>query len=81
MTYYFTDIQHLGTPGSTAEFGIVRNHSYVVNINAIVGLGTPVYDAFNEIDEPVKPTDTESFISAKINVLSWRLVDNNVTLN
>ena len=81
MTYYFTDIQHLGSAGSTAEFGIVRNHSYVVNINAIVGLGTPVYDASNDIDEPVKPTDTESFISAQINVLSWRLVDNNVTLD
>lgn len=81
MTYYFTDIQHLGSVGSTAEFGVVRNHSYVVNINAITGLGTPVYDADNDIDEPVKPTDTESFISAQINVLSWRLVDNNVTLN
>ena len=80
MAYYFTDIKHLGSAGKTAEYGVVRNHSYTVNITAITGLGTPVYDPSNDIEEPVTPTDTESFISAQINVLSWRLVNSNVVL-
>lgn len=80
MAYYFTDIKHLGAAGKTAEYGVVRNHSYTVNIAGIAGLGTPVYDPSNEIEEPVTPTDSESFISAQINVLSWRLVSNDVTL-
>lgn len=81
MTYYFTDIKHLGSDGSVAEYGVVRNHSYVVNVNGIAGLGTPVYDGDNNIDEPVRSTDTEAFISAQINILSWRLISNDVTLN
>lgn len=80
MAYYFTDIKHLGSEGSSAEFGIIRNHSYIVNITGIVGLGTPVYDPTNDVVEPITPTDTESFISAQINVLSWKLVNNNVVL-
>ena len=32
MTYYWTDIKHLGAAGKTAEYGIVRNHVYKVNI-------------------------------------------------
>ena len=80
MAYYFTDIKHLGAEGKTAEYGVVRNHSYTVNIAGITGLGTPVYDPSNDIEEPVTPTDSESFISAQINVLSWKLVSNNVTL-
>lgn len=80
MAYYYIDVKHLGSAGSVAEYGVVRNHSYVVNVTGITGLGTPVYDGDNEIEEPVTPTDTESFISAQINVLSWRLVSNNVIL-
>lgn len=80
MTYYYTDIKHLGSAGSAAEYGVVRNHSYVINVTGITGLGTPVYDGDNDIEEPVTPTDTESFISAQINVLSWRLVSNDVVL-
>ncbi|MBO7301082.1 MAG: Mfa1 fimbrilin C-terminal domain-containing protein [Bacteroidaceae bacterium] len=80
MAYYFTDIEHLGTVGSAAEFGVVRNHSYVINVTDIIGLGTPVYNGDNDILEPVNPTDSESFISAQINVLSWKLVNNSVVL-
>lgn len=80
MAYYFTDVKHLGAAGTAGEFGIVRNHSYSVNVEGISGLGTPVYDGDNDIDEPVTPSDTESYIAAKINVLSWKLVNSNVIL-
>lgn len=79
MTYYYVDIKHLGSAGTTGEYGVVRNHSYKVNISGVQGWGTPIYDPSHNV-EPVKPTDKETYISAEINVLAWRLVSNDVIL-
>lgn len=82
MTYYYADIKHLAKEkGKIGEYGVVRNHSYKVNIVDVKGWGTPVYDPNQNVEEPVKPTDKETYIAAKINVLSWRVVSNNVTLD
>lgn len=85
-SYYIVDIQHLGKQemeGTTylpAYYGTVRNHAYQITFSAVKGLGTPVYDALKDIPEPIKPDDTESFIEAQINVLSWHLIQQDVTL-
>ena len=78
MSYYYIDIEHFGT-GTTAV-GLVRNHLYDITIEKISGLGTPVYDP-TKIITPEKPVDEYSFISAKINILAWKLVQQNVTLD
>lgn len=84
--YYIVDIQHLGVTEMNGEtylpayYGTVRNHAYQITFSAVKGLGTPVYDPEAIIPEPVKPDDTESFIEAKINVLSWHLIKQDVTL-
>lgn len=75
MTYYYTDIKHLGTPGSTTEFGVVRNHVYRVRIDKIVGYGTPIYDGSVDFITPEKPVDVSTYVAAQINILSWRVVD------
>ncbi len=77
MAYYTLDIEHLGTKDIK---GVVRNHSYVITVEGISGLGTPVYDPNNNVTVPVDPVETTSFVSARINVLSWRIVNQNVTL-
>lgn len=74
-TYYYTDIKHLGE-----QFGVVRNHSYKINITKVEGLGTPVFDPTQDYVEPVKPSETEAYISAEINILAWRIVSNDVVL-
>ena len=79
MTYYYADVKHLGSAGSVGEYGIIRNHSYQVAISGVKGWGTPVYDPEAQV-VPVKPTDKETYISAEINVLSWRVVSYDVTL-
>lgn len=76
MTYYWLDIKHLGTAGSTAEYGIVRNHVYKVNITGIKGFGTPIYDPEEDFIVPDKPEDIVTYVSAQINILSWRVVSN-----
>ena len=81
MTYYWLDIKHLGAAGSTAEYGIVRNHVYKVNITDITGYGTPVYDGTTDFINLEKPEDIVTYVSAQINILSWRVVENNYDLN
>ena len=81
MTYYWTDIKHLGKKGSDTEFGIVRNHVYNVNITKIEGYGTPVYEPTMDFIKPEKPVDVVTYVAAQINILSWRLVDHDYELN
>ena len=79
--YYYQTIEHFGTTGKTTEFGMVKNHLYDFTITAISGLGTPVLDE-TKIITPEKPADEASYVAARINILSWRVVsDDNVTLN
>ena len=79
-TYYYTPIKHLGSEGKLGEYGIVRNHSYQVTIQNIQGYGTPVYDPDKVID-PMIPSDDNTYLAARINVLSWRVVSSNVDLD
>ena len=72
--YYYTDVAHLGTAK-----GIVRNHFYQIDVNSIKGFGTPVYDPDSKF-VPVIPEDTQTYLAAKINVLSWRIVKQTVNL-
>lgn len=75
-TYYYFDIKHFGD-----KTGVVRNHIYDATIIKLAGLGTPVYNP-DEIIYPEKPKeDNDSFIAARINILSWRVVKNDVELN
>ena len=77
QTYYFTPVLHLNN-----EAAVIRNHAYNLSVTEVKGLGTPVNDPGKqpEIPEPVDPGATETYISAQINVLSWRLVSNDETL-
>lgn len=80
-TYYYTPIKHLGNKGSVAEYGVVRNHSYQVEISSIKGFGTPVYNPDSEKIIPTLPSDDLTYLAAKISVLSWRVVSDKVDLD
>lgn len=80
-TYYYTPIKHLGKKGSVAEYGVVRNHSYQVEVTSIKGFGTPVYNPDSETIIPTLPSDDLTYLAAKINVLSWRVVSDKVDLD
>lgn len=78
MTYYYYEIIHNGT-GVNATKGVVRNHIYQTKVTKIAGLGTPVYDPDQTI-YPEKPSEEDYYIAAEINILSWRLVENDYPL-
>lgn len=86
-SYYIVNIKHLGTVEKDASnvyqpayYGIVRNHAYEIAIESISGLGTPVIDPNEEHEEPITPTDSESYVAAQINILAWHVVNQTVTL-
>ncbi len=80
MTYYYVDIEHLGT--AAAKYGVVRNHVYQIDINSIKGYGSPIYDGEDfVVDKPEYPTEDEaSYVAARINVLSWKVVKQGVNI-
>ena len=82
MTYYIVDIKHLGATGKTAEYGVVRNHVYQIDIKSISGYGSPVYSGFDFIvKQPEYPIENEaSYVAARINVLSWKIVQQGVDI-
>lgn len=81
MTYYYTSIRHLAqNKAEMGYYGVVRNHSYRITINTMSGFGTPVYNP-DEVIDPVIPKDTETYLAARINVLSWRVVPSSVDLD
>ncbi|MDE6366929.1 MAG: Mfa1 family fimbria major subunit [Muribaculaceae bacterium] len=83
MTYYYFPIEHRGKIGDDGKNygknGVVRNHIYDSTITKLCGLGTPVYNP-DETIYPEKPEDNDSYIAAQINILSWRLIKNDVEL-
>lgn len=78
MTYYFYTINHLGAEeGKAGYHGVVRNHIYNGTINVLNGLGTPVWDPSEDI-YPEYPGHDGNNISAKVEILMWRLVTQDV---
>ena len=77
--YYYVPIKHLGTTGNLGEYGVVRNHFYKINLTGLTGFGTPVYNPDTEID-PTVPTYDNTYLAARIKVLQWRIVKQDVNL-
>lgn len=78
--YYFVNIDQSSVAGETAHTydGVVRNHIYDLTLNSIRGIGTPVFDP-EDVIIPERPEDeTLWFLSARINVLAWKLVSQTV---
>lgn len=79
-TYYFIPISHLGSDPSIAQYGVVRNHVYKITVDDMQGFGTPVVNKDAEII-PTKPENEETYLAAKIKVLSWRVVKQDADLD
>lgn len=82
--YYYVPIKHLGSKdalgkSTLGEYGIVRNHFYKITLTGIKGFGTPVYDP-DKIVEPVVPTYEDTYLAARVQVLQWRVVNQNASL-
>lgn len=81
--YYYVNIDHTPVTGQTGDNitkfeGVVRNHIYDLTLESIKGIGTPVFDPDDKII-PEKVNNGESFyLSAKVNVLAWKVVSQKI---
>lgn len=82
MTYYIVDVEHLGADETDTQYGVVRNHVYQIDINSIKGYGSPFYSGMDFIvEQPEYPeTQEDSYVAARINVLSWKVVKQSVNV-
>lgn len=84
LMYYNIPIQHLRRPLGDevleANYGVVRNHMYVITIDKLLTIGKGIFDP----DEKIVPKDTDDkesyYVGAQINILSWKIVSQNVSL-
>lgn len=80
--YYFVDIEHFGTDAEGNKLkGIIRNHIYDLNLQSLGGLGVPVFDPTVDIIPEVPGDDQFFYLSARINILRWRIVSQDVNFN
>lgn len=87
--YYNIPIEHLNESNKTngkyneikeANYGVVRNHHYVVTINKLEKIGKGIFKS----DEVIVPSDDDDkeayYVGANINILSWKIVSQGVEL-
>ena len=78
--YYQIPIEHLSSTADKPFYGVVRNHWYKLNINEVKHIGEAVYNPDVLIPQ-IPPKNTEWYMAAEIHVLSWRMVEQSVTLD
>lgn len=91
--YYTVPVEHLNwvtserpaIPTITAEgqYGVVRNHWYQLTVDNVFNLGNGVFDPDSETGDRLIPKNpsSESFaMGARIKILSWKIVKQNVDL-
>ena len=87
LMYYNIPVEHLNN-GDVAEngtipeakYGVVRNHHYVVTIDKLEKIGKGIFDGNEKIVPGGDPDDDTYYVGAKINILSWKIVNQNVNL-
>ncbi len=87
--FYTIRIKHAnnGTPPAgevlEANYGVVRNHVYAINLTGIKKVGHAIFDekVVTNIGGIGGPDEPESYyVGANVNVLSWKIVNQNVEL-
>lgn len=74
VTSYYINVEHsIGSTKDKKLYGVVRNHIYHYEIDGVIGLGVPGNNTTVTDEE-------ESFLSAKLYCLNWRVINNKVTL-
>ena len=78
--YYQIPIEHLSSAANAPFYGVVRNHWYKLDVTAVTHIGEAVYNPEKEIPQ-IPPQDVAHYLAARIHVLSWHVVKQNVTLD
>lgn len=92
LMYYNIPIQHLNETNKDAEtgkydgfleanYGVVRNHHYVLTVNKLEKMGKGIFDSDEVIVPEGGDDDKETYyVGATISILSWKIVSQDVNL-
>lgn len=86
-TYYTIPVEHLNSTTANAnknveaKYGVVRNHWYKVVIKSLARIGQGVFDPEKETIKPEINDDPTYYMGAEIHILSWKIVNQDVTLD
>ena len=81
---YYIPVEHLAAAGDQAAegyYGVVRNHWYKISINSFKRIGHLVFEPETD-DTPLIPDDPDDsmyYVGANVNILSWKVVNQNVS--
>ena len=81
---YYIPVEHLAAQGTAlcdGYFGVVRNHWYQITVNNFKRIGHLVFDPKNDTTTKIIPDEPEDplyYVGAKINILSWKIVNQEV---
>lgn len=85
LMYYNIPIEHLRifetnqADPKEGNYGVVRNHHYVVTINSLKNVGKGIFDPDEDI-VPGGEEETTYYVGASIHILSWKIVEQGVEL-
>ncbi len=79
--YYQIPIKHIFDNDDSetdvcGEYGIVRNHSYQLTLTNVTNIGGAIFDPETEELDHIPGEEDDYYIAAKLNVLAWRVVEN-----
>lgn len=83
LCYYNVPIKHIGEESEVENngvYGMVRNHTYALNVTKISNVGEAVYKPDAPIIPTITPTPEDFYLSTTLNVLSWKTVSQDVEL-
>ena len=75
------DTDKLNEELAAVQPALVYNDGMTYYYTDITGYGTPIYNGETDFITPEKPKDITTYVSAQINILSWRVVANDYQLN
>jgi len=78
--YYQIPIEHLSSSEGNEFYGVVRNHWYELTITDITDIGGAVFNPGAAL--PIIPGKEKNYyMSARLNILSWKVVKQEAVLN
>ncbi len=87
--FYSIPLTHLNVGGKDqiveGQYGLVRNHTYELTVSKIKSLGDGVFSPYKESgdSEPINPEDPKDptfYVASTVNILSWKVVNQNVEI-
>lgn len=77
--YYQIPIEHISSSATAPCYGVVRNHLYRLTISGVKHIGEAVFNPTVKIPQ-IPEKSTEYYMAAELHVLSWHVVNQDVTL-